>query len=503
MVKKISISLFLVLASVCLKAQHLDKSDYIWVLGGGFIDSNATIRGGFTINFHTEPPDITYAELPTYMAGNALLSDPTGNLLFYSNGCSVVNKAHQIMMNGHGINEGYIADVYCGLADYYPTDNGLIALPMPGDHSKCLLFHLWINSSIQYRRILYSQIDIEADQGLGAVIQKNMVALEDTFSRYISAVRHGNGRDWWIIVPKWISNRYYIFLLDPSGIHPPLQQNIGPVWWPRDGAGQAVFSPDGTKYARANPENGLQIFDFDRCTGRLSNPIVIPSQSNSACGVAFSPSSRYLYLSTGKQLFQFDMHASHIPNSRKLVGQYDGFMGPFATTFYQMVLAPNGKIYMGATNGVRYLHVIHEPDLPGLACNLVQHEIETPTPFDWALPNLPYFRLYDWPDSPCDTLGINGGPWWTSTEEWLPVSESLELTPNPALEYVGLHFPKAFSGIVQIRDANGQEVLRKVINAVEKDGVRIDISHLPAGMYYVHAAGERELFRAEKLVVVR
>jgi hypothetical protein len=498
---RIGITLLFAFASLGLKAQHLDKSDYVWVLGGAMIDS--ATRGGFLINFHTKPPTITYSEIPMLLMGVAPISDPEGNLLFYSNGCFIANKKHQIMMNGQGINEGYIATVYCQEMGGYPTGGGLIALPMPGDPSKFILFHIWIDNNARRRRVLYSQVDIEADHGLGAVTQKNMIALEDTVSDYISAVKHGNGRDWWIIVPKWMSNRYYVFLLDPTGVHPPLQQHIGPVWWPRDWSGQAVFSPDGTKYVRANPENGLQIFDFDRCTGRLSKPLVIPSQSNAACGVAFSPSSRYLYLSTGSQLFQFDMHAPHIPNSRKLVGQYDGFMGPLPTTFYQMMLTPDGKIYMGATNGVRYLHVIHEPDSVGLACNLVQRDIETPVSFSWVLPNLPHFRLYDWPDSPCDTLGINGGPWWTSAKERLSVLERLDLAPNPAQEYVRLRFPKAFSGTVQIRDASGREVLRQAINAVEQETIRIDVPHLPAGVYYVCAIGERDLFRTEKLVVVR
>jgi hypothetical protein len=43
------------------------------------------------------------------------------------------------------------------------------------------------------------------------------------FGEQITAVRHGNGRDWWIVLPHSIhgafgSNKYYKFLFDSVGI---------------------------------------------------------------------------------------------------------------------------------------------------------------------------------------------------------------------------------------------------------------------------------------------
>jgi len=470
-------------------AANAQKEDFVWLLGYNPNDPEQKF-GGTKIDFHQSPPDISFFNIPFRLFPIGMINNPNGVVQFYSNGCSIANRENQIMLNGNGINAGYMADAYC-VNGGYPSGNGLLSLLYTADTYNHVLFHLWADNSTLYKRLQYTKIDMSLDNGLGAVTSKNEIALQDTFTDHLTAVRHGNGRDWWIAAHKGRSNRSLFFLLDPAGIHPPMTQHIGPVWGPRDWSGQSVFSPDGSKYARANPDNGLNLFDFDRCTGTLSNPIVVSlaADSASATGVAFSPNSRYLYLSTGRKLFQFDMQATNIPASKQLIGVYDGFAAPFATTFYQMRLAPNGKIYMGATNGVNYLHVINNPDLPGTACEFVQHQLELPTYYAISLPNFPYFRLYDLPNSPCDTLGINGGPWWTSTGE-APESQ-IEVRPNPFRERFTVALNTNLrSPTLRLHDAAGRLVLEQpLVFGVNE----IEAGALPAGLYVwqVLAGGER------------
>ncbi|MFN0015771.1 MAG: T9SS type A sorting domain-containing protein [Saprospiraceae bacterium] len=335
------------------------------------------------------------------------------------------------------------------------------------------------------------------DQGLGDVENKNEIIFQDTFAGYLTAVRHGNGRDWWVAAHKGRSNRSLFFLLDPAGVQPPKAQHIGPVWGPRDWSGQSVFSPDGSRYARANPDHGLNLFKFDRCTGTLSSPVVVSLAADSAgaTGVTFSPNSRFLYLSTGTKLFQFDMQAANIPASKQLIGVYDGFAAPFATTFYQMRLAPNGKIYMGATNGVNYLHVVNQPDMPGAACEFVQHEVELPTYIDVGLPNFPNFRLYDLPASPCDTLGINGGPWWTSTGE-APDSQ-VSVWPNSFHDHLTVALNANLrSPALRLFDAAGRLVLeQRLVPGVNE----IETVALPQGLYVWEVIAGKERVKAGKI----
>ncbi|MBX2927091.1 MAG: hypothetical protein KF852_04590 [Saprospiraceae bacterium] len=133
---------------------------------------------------------------------------------------------------------------------------------------------------------------------------------------------------------------------------------------------QAVFSPNGRKFALAHSAQSVTVFDFDRCTGLLSNPydIRLWPPVVSGRGLAISPSSRYLYVSNIVDLYQYDLYAADISLSVLHIDTYDGFMPPLHTTFYQQKLAPDGKIYMTANNGVDVLHVIHQPDSAGVAC---------------------------------------------------------------------------------------------------------------------------------------
>ncbi|MEO6038864.1 MAG: PKD domain-containing protein, partial [Saprospiraceae bacterium] len=75
-------------------------------------------------------------------------------------------------------------------------------------------------------------------------------------------------------------------------------------------------------------------------------------------------------------------------------------------TLFTMTTGPDQRIYMSANNGIRYLHVIHHPDEPGLACDFRQHDFQMPAVFPFFLPNMPYYRLYNETGSACDTLGV-------------------------------------------------------------------------------------------------
>ncbi|MCB0548394.1 MAG: PKD domain-containing protein [Phaeodactylibacter sp.] len=123
-------------------------------------------------------------------------------------------------------------------------------------------------------------------------------------------------------------------------------------------------------------------------------------------GVAISPNSRFLYVSSFKNVYQYDLWAEDIPASKDTVAVWDGFMVPpvFATTFFLMQLGPDGKIYINSNNAVPYLHVINNPDLPGDSCDVCQHCVALPSWNSFSLPNFPNYRLGHLQGSPCDTL---------------------------------------------------------------------------------------------------
>jgi hypothetical protein len=55
---------------------------------------------------------------------------------------------------------------------------------------------------LTYGPFYYSIIDMEMDGGNGAVLSSNNI-LSDGHLEPFTAVRHGNGRDWWLVFPEY------------------------------------------------------------------------------------------------------------------------------------------------------------------------------------------------------------------------------------------------------------------------------------------------------------
>ncbi len=152
-------------------------------------------------------------------------------------------------------------------------------------------------------------------------------------------------------------------------------QSIGPNFVPDSNPGQAVFTPDGSKYIIFNAYNKCLIYDFDRTTGNLSNlQRVNPQDSGIFVGVAVSPNSRFAYLTAKYDLYQVDLWEDDIQSTLTHIAHIDNFQDPyFYSTFSLAQLAPDCRIYIvnGGTNN--YLHVINKPNEKGKACDFRQH----------------------------------------------------------------------------------------------------------------------------------
>ncbi|MBK9299222.1 MAG: hypothetical protein IPN14_00940 [Bacteroidetes bacterium] len=125
----------------------------------------------------------------------------------------------------------------------------------------------------------YHIIDLNANAGLGKVIQKDIHLLTNVEMSKVGmmACRHANGYDWWLLKQALDTNMIYTFLVTKDTIEIKHVQGFAePHFKTWDLRGQSCFSTDGSKYAFAGGgvnSNGSQLFisDFDRCTGFLSN----------------------------------------------------------------------------------------------------------------------------------------------------------------------------------------------------------------------------------------
>lgn len=499
MIRNVALAFFLFL-SILSHAQ--EKYDYIWLFGyhpePGFPNP---IIGGSKLDFNHTPPDTSSFVIPIDFLAIAMISDTAGRLQFYSNACEIINRNHEIMANGGGINPGVYHDVYC--SGGYPLDQGVLILPFPNHSKQYILFHIRKQDTGEKRELLYTIVDMDTPDSLGKVLIKNQLLFTGYLDDMMTAVRHGNGRDWWIILPKDASNEFYFFRLTPEGVLGPKIEQSGQAWNYKEWSGQAVFSPDGAKYVRTNPYNGLHIANFDRCIGEFNNPVIINfiNDTISSSGAAFSQNSRYLYVSASSKVYQFDTWAGNIAATKKTVAIYDGFQSPFSTRFFQQMLAPDGKIYITSPSSNNILHVIHNPDIGGLGCNLEQHGLILPTLHAFMTPNFPHFRLYDLAGSPCDTLGIDG-PAVATGEPGDAGTITMTLMPNPASGSVAVYLDSRESGEVALTGITG-DVRYVQYKTAGSEQVIFHTEPFPAGLYIVSFRAESGRQISRKLVIRR
>ncbi|HMX40456.1 MAG TPA: hypothetical protein PK971_06125, partial [Saprospiraceae bacterium] len=200
--------LFSALSLPFLSAQA--KYDYNWVMGYGKKSTNASgiNFGGFVMHFDSVTPTFSY----TGFRSNgpvACISDRQGRLLAYTEGCAVWNREHEKMPHGDSLNPGKVFMFYC--PGSYPIWQSSLFLPMPGNDTLFYLVHIRGNDyDYSPMHLLYTVIDAAGDDGKGAVVTKNNIILSDSLflDKYVTATRHANGEDWWIIIPQVNKNGY-------------------------------------------------------------------------------------------------------------------------------------------------------------------------------------------------------------------------------------------------------------------------------------------------------
>jgi hypothetical protein len=413
---------------------------------------------------------------------SASISDTAGNLLFYTNGNRIWNRNDQPMPNGDSVIPAPDYD------PFYSNTQGTLILPFPDHPNQYYVFYLGYRlSRIEF---LYSVIDMDLDGGLGDVIpgRKGVVVDASGYSEKMTAVRHGNGRDWWVIVFRnWnydlnqADSSYYYYLLTPGGLQLSHVQSIGLSGLNR---GEMVISEDGERIGMAGV-GGVQVYGFDRCSGLLTDPLMrLPDQWG--YGAAFSPSGRYFYFTSEfhKELFQYDLDPTINVDTLELI--YEGSTP--SIIFGQLSLGLDGKIYMAVWKNLssapvdQYLHVIHAPDLPGIvsdfeALSLFLEGKRAPG----GLPNTINYTLGRLEGSPCDTVYAVDST--TTTVVPVLVPEGWAVVPTVSGGHYRLTGPSAEGQIVHVRvhDALGR-LLRDDQTALPLD---LDLTAHPAGVYLV------------------
>jgi hypothetical protein len=474
------------------------KLDYVWVTGNQNNPSDATLGGGL-LDFKVSPPQTSYHYRPHNLyVTNSSICDSSGNLLFYTNGCVIAGADDEILENGDDINPGNAHTLWCETYNYgYSGGPGnSIILPVPDSINQFFLFHkrfMFTNSGgVNIDKLYYTKVDMNQNSGKGKVVEKNKVILSDTLARgEIIAVKHANGKDWWVVTPLRNSNQFYILKFTSHGIVDTFKQTIGILPNSQgEGLGQTVFSPDGSKLYRTYRYNPVMVYSFDRETGTFTQFDTISfhygDQLVGEIGCAISPSGRFLYLGCRNFLYQLDTWASDISNSQIAVAEWDGFTTPFPTLFYQLQLAPDCKIYGLAGGDTRYYHVIHSPDEPGLSCNVEQRGVKFQTPTGASMPSFPNYRL-----GPINNPGVPCTATVSVSQPVLPIPDKrVWVFPNPAKDLLSIDYQGIGSLGGQFMMFNAQGQIIKEIALHSDDGTtQLPLHGFSDGVYWYVVPG--------------
>lgn len=491
---------FSFLLTLCFSIDGKTQSDYDfnWMLG-----QNGDIQLSFpdnevVIDSITNPVGINFAGF------SITLSDKDGDLIFYSNGCDIINDSHEFMPNGNAISPGIIQDFYCSSQfSNNPIPQGGIAIPRPGYTNQFYLFHLNMepveypdgHSTIDPTLLWYELIEA-GPQGNAVVKEKNIPVLDEdsVYARgQLAAVRHANGIDWWLVVPFSNSKCYNLILISQDNITTK-KSCTGVDWNYFHGSGQASFSPNGEYYARVNPNNGVHIFSFDRCEGKFNFIESIPfnnTKFNSA-GLSFSPNSEYLYVTKSDRLIQYNIQSTPIFSSGILIDSLDeNNSQEFGASMFLCQLTPHNNIFISGTSSHKFLHIIENPDSMGIACDLKINELELPYLNFVGLPNFPNFNLGA-AKMQCDTtLNV-----LEETSKSLP---EINIIPNPSRTgQIKINFSNKDIFNACIIDLTGMTVNNNV-NVL--DNSTIDLN-LPPGIYFLLLQTESNKFYIEKFIVL-
>lgn len=346
-----------------------------------------------SLNFNSEPPLFAPLPRPHFFdfstdEGSASISDWDGNLLFYTNGATVWNREYDIMQNG-----------FDPLMKFFSaTTTQVIIVPFPKDPFQYYIF----GAGYQGGPLHYAVVDMRYDRGLGAVVSKgNLLDMKST--EKLCVVEHETDDALWLITHEYGSSKFKVFYIDENGINDsPVISDIG-FEHSTEVKYESGYSVEGTNaigYLKASHDGkwlacaidgtvrSLELFDFDRATGAVSNQNVLMDRGSDSCyGVEFSPDDSKLYLSTvDGNLFQFNLDVDtpdEISADKILIATTD--------TGGALQIGPDGRIYRVGKIYAKYLDVIENPNELGAQCDFQREKIDLlDNPVWMGLPEMVY-----------------------------------------------------------------------------------------------------------------
>jgi gliding motility-associated-like protein len=342
-----------------------------------------------------------------------------------------------------------------------PGYSGLAIAKWPGRQG----IYFIITSGIDYNPnpgLHYSVVDLNVNNGLGSVIEKD-IPVESCWdsSDRVAIVNKENSENVWVITRKFIYDAMVSYLIDDIGFHDnpvismmPDRDAESDMNW-----GWIKISSDKNYLISSYSDDAkFEICRFYNETGKSEYLYTLTWPAFRTCdGIEFSPDSKYLYVVYRRadspdtsRIYQFDVQfisdSALFAGSAMLVG---------TGSARALQLARDGKIYCSPNPVLPevsqyYLSVIHKPWIKGIGCMFENNVINMyPNRIYWNLPNIlvDYLLRFEWTGEQCQGNPIHFTPNFIPTPdsiiwnfgELAPGSVTTELSPTYAFKYPGVH----------------------------------------------------------------
>lgn len=276
------------------------------------------------VNFSNQsnPVALNNSQMFAYEACGSV-SDPSGNLLFYTNGVTVWNREHQVMDNGTGLHG-------------HDSSGQVQIVKSPSNPNQYFLFTVSDIAHTSYNDptniVKYSIIDMnEGGNGLnglplGAVMEgyKNITILDDNGDNFktegISIIPKPNDQSYWILLIK--NNNLYSFSLNSTGFDngnpiisiPSNSPNINNLILWLNSSNILNVSNAYTHYVSFSSDFMLShyVYSYDAYTGMLTNDYMLTINAAPQAGKSeFSGNGSIYYLPNYHAIYAVELSSGN------------------------------------------------------------------------------------------------------------------------------------------------------------------------------------------------
>ena len=463
---------------------------------------DSLVRIGNIFNFNDDTLEVLGVD--TFFKGETTLK-----FEYYTNCTQISNKEGKFtaFFNGYLLYDRYgnyeeltmLKEPIFGHRGHLGVNRSMI-LPYPDKDSTYVLFTPWKDVEDPAFEALNSTaiagiVFRELNTGKLKILDFYPEIINGNFGIFgaMSAVRHANGRDWWIVAPQRLDSMVHTFLFSKEGFSNKSTQKTKYVTG--ETSNNPEFSPDGQWYTRTHVKvlsqwhniSTIQFYKFSRCSGIFEDQIEFEmdyEDTSNVIQVIFEKNSRYFYITSVLSLYQGDIQSEDIKASLIKVGKSRPLMWDEHMLIGAGFLAPDDKIYIFDGRPNFYGSIINNPSERGLACDFQYEYRAFPACTSVNFGNLPNFNLGPLDGSPCDTLGLDN-PLAVEKDTKKHIEYNIYPNPGNILIHTDYNFERKDLKM-KLLDFRGKVIMNTYAISL-KTG--IDISDIAPGVYFVIIEG--------------